>query len=141
MLTVQHVAIATKAARVYARRFAFDAATVPHITILAKAARVYARRFAFDAKLLALAVADKRGGFEHALFIFNGRSGTSLMVVAHIASPTRPVNEIGAGYAALWTLCDGRSGTSLVVVAHIASPTHTLNETGTESATPWTFYF
>jgi hypothetical protein len=26
-----------------------------------------------------------------------------LMVVAHIASPTHTVNEIGAGYAAAWT--------------------------------------
>jgi hypothetical protein len=75
------------------------------------------------------------------LFICDSRSRTPLMVVAHIASPTHLVNEIGAGYATPWTLCDGRRGTFLMVVAHIASPTHTLNETGTQSAAPWTFNF
>jgi len=141
VLSVQDVAIATKAPRVDARRFAFEATTVPHITILAKAAGVYARRFAFDAQLLTLAAADKRGGFEHALLVFGGRGGTSLMVVAHIASPTHTVNEIGAGYAAPWTRRDGRGGAFLMEVAHIASPTHPLNETCTLSATPWTFDF
>jgi hypothetical protein len=142
---IKEVAIAAKAARVCARLSAFDAEkpalaltvphVTPHVTIYAKATGVYARRFAFDAKALALAITE-RAGFERHLLIFGGRSGTSLMVVAHIASPTHTLHEIGAGYAALWTLCAGRSGTSLMVVAHIASPTHTLNEVRTESATP-----
>jgi len=141
VLSIQDVAIATTAPRVDARRFAFDATTVPHITILAEAAGVYAWRFAFDAQLLALAGADKRGGFEHTLPIFGDRGGTPLMVVAHIASPAHTVNEIGAGYAAPWTRRDGRGGAFLMEVAHIASPTHPLNETCTLSATPWTFDF
>jgi hypothetical protein len=70
------------------------------------------------------------------LLIFGGRSGTSLMVAAHIASPTHAPNEISTSYAAPWTLRDGRGGTFLMVLAHIARPTHTPNETGTESATP-----
>jgi hypothetical protein len=142
---IREVAIAAKAARVCAWLSAFDAKkpalaltvphVIPHVTIYAKATGVYARRFAYDAKALALAVTE-RGGFEHHLLIFAGRGGTSLMVLAHIASPTHALNEIGAGYAALWTLCGGLGGTFLMILAHIASPTHTLNEAGTESATP-----
>jgi hypothetical protein len=145
LMVIQDVAIAAKAAEVCVRLAAFDtkepalALTVPHVTphvtIYAKATGVYARRFAFDAKALA-PTAIERGGFEQHLLIFGGRCGTSLMVVAHIASPTHTSHEIGASYAALWTLCDGRSSTFLMVLAHIARPTHTLNETGTESATP-----
>ncbi len=149
LMLIQDVAIAAKAAGVYARLAAFDtkkpalALTVPHVaphvTIYAKATGVYARRFAFNAKAPALAVTERGGG--HDLLIFDGRSGTSLMVVAHIASPTHTPNEISIRYAALRALCSGRSGMSLMIVAHIARPTHTLNEIGTESATPWTFDF
>ena len=143
-LTVPHVAILAKAAGVYAQLSAMDtnklllALTVSHVAILAKVACVYHRRFAFGAKALALAVVDKRGGFEHPLFICGRRRGTLLMVVPHIAGPTHTVNEIGTNSAAPWTFCDGRSGTPLMVVAHIASPTHAVDEIGTLSATPWT---
>jgi hypothetical protein len=75
----------------------------PHVTIYAKAAGVYPRRFAFVAEVLALAAADNGGGFEHPLLIFDSRSGTSLMVVAHIARPTHTLNEIGAESATPWT--------------------------------------
>jgi hypothetical protein len=150
LMLIQDVAIAAKAAGVYARLAAFDtkkpalALTVPHVaphvTIYAKTTGVYARCFAFDAKAPALAVTERGGGGHH-LLIFDDRSRTSLMVVAHIASPTHTPNEIGIRFAALRTLCSGRSGMFLMVVAHIASPTHTPNEIGTESATPWTFVF
>jgi hypothetical protein len=150
--SVLHVAILAKAAGVYARRSAFDAKALaskvltvphvtPHVTIAAKAAGVYARRFAFDAKALARAVIDKRGGFEHPLLICDSRSRPPLMVGAHIANPTQTLNEIGADYAAAWTLCDGLCGTPLMVGAHIASPTQTSNEFGDGCAAPWTFDF
>jgi hypothetical protein len=99
-LTVQDVTIATKAAGVEALHSAFDAMAIPHVAILTKTAGVYARRFALGAKVLPPAVGDKRRGFRHLLFICDSRRGTSLMVVTHIASPTHAVNEIGAGYAA-----------------------------------------
>jgi hypothetical protein len=147
-MAIQDVAIAAKATGAYARLAAFDtkkpalALTVPlvtpHVAIYAKATGVYARRFAFGAKAPGLAITERRG-FGHHLRVFDGRSGTSLMVVAHIASPTHTPNEISIRYAAVRTLCSGRSGTSLMVVAHIASSAHTLNETGTEPAAPWTF--
>jgi hypothetical protein len=150
--SVPHVAILAKTAGVYARHSAFDAKalastvlTVPHVTpdvtIAAKAAGVYARRFAFDAKALASAVVDKRGGFEHPLLICDSRSRPPLMVGAHIASPAQTLNEIGADYAAAWTLYDGRCGTLLMAGAHIASPTQTFNEIGDGYAAPWTFDF
>jgi hypothetical protein len=138
--TVPQVATSAKAAGVYGRCFAFDATPVRHITIYAKALGVYALRSAFDAEVSALAVVE-HGGFGHPLRIFDNCSGRSLVIVAHIASPTHTANEIGAGYAAPRTSRDGRGGTFLMVVAHVASAAHTVNETLFELATPWTFDF
>src|SRR5262249_50579156 len=106
------------------------APTVPRVATQAKAAGICAWLSAFDAHARACTEADERGRFAHplcsrsrralpichrrapsircrrTLSICHSRSVTLLMVVAHITSPTHPVNEIGTDLVTLWALCD-----------------------------------
>jgi hypothetical protein len=64
------------------------APTVPHVAFCAKAVRVCARLTAFETKAPAVVVMDNCD-----------RRGTSLIVVAHIATATNTANEIAADVA------------------------------------------
>jgi hypothetical protein len=131
---VPHVAILTKAAGVYARRFAFDTKaialtvlTVQDVAIAAKSAGVYPLHSAFDAMAVPhVTIEAKAAGVYARRFAF----GAKVLALA--------VGDKPRSFQRRLLICDGHGGTSLMVVTHIASPTHTVNEIGAGYAAPRT---
>jgi hypothetical protein len=72
------------------------ATIVPHVAFCAKAVRVCARLAAFDTKAPAAAVMDNCD-----------RRGTSLIVLARVATAANTANEIATDVAAPWTFYIG----------------------------------